>query len=603
MRVKTLICVIYLVCLCRSQAGPNIIHLMVDDLGYADLAVMGHPYVKTPNIDQLFSEGAQVDTYYSCSPVCSPSRAAVLTGRNPVPVWNYFSTRQNNERWGQPDHVDYSGPTIAKSLATAGYKTAHIGKWHLGNMPPSAYGFHVDRAAGQYWTYNNNFFVNSTALIRDEVDAFIDRVGDDPFYLQYWFESVHAPVVASAAAMEPYDDMEIDFSQFPQKMQDYYAEQGDGAESKLKRHMAKITELDEAVGALMAKLESTGKINNTFILFTSDNGPEWYGIQAASITGSGSAGHLRGRKRSLYEGGIRMPCCLWMPTRIAPQVHRGAAMSQKDFFRTTLELAGAEVPEGVEGESLFSLLSSDERQTDLIWRFEGPIWGPEENKSPPFVIRRGPWKYLTDRDNSIEELYHIPTDPSEEHDLSLAEPTKVVELRLALNAWIEENVPNIPTFFIEQQTPGDGVVTLDARAKGANLLWHDWYRDGTLVSSGRPSRYEATEPGTYHCVVSNSYGTAQSIDFVISSIPSGLTEPTPSMTFDADGCGVIHTPDYVWTRQGYFSFGSTEFEVQQSTNLETWLQVPRPSFWMMEGKICIPRDEHAECMFYRVLPK
>ncbi|MGJ8655804.1 MAG: sulfatase-like hydrolase/transferase [Akkermansiaceae bacterium] len=595
--------IVYIFLLLRVIGSPNIIHLMVDDLGYADLAIMGHPYVKTPHIDKLFREGAQINSYYSCAPVCSPSRGAVVTGKNPVPVWNYFSTRQNNERWGQPDQVTYSEATIARSLASAGYITAHIGKWHLGNVPPSAYGFHVERTAGQYWTYENDFWINSTSQISSEVHAFIDRIEDQPFYLQYWFEAVHAPVIPSEAALAPYNDMVIDFTQFPQRMQDYYAAQGASAELNLKRHMAKITEIDNAVGSLMIKLEQTGQLSNTCILFTSDNGPEWYGLAGQAITGSGSVGVLRGRKRSLYEGGIRMPCCLWMPLRVSPQIHQGAALSQKDFFCTAMDLAGATVPDGVEGESLLSQLGQAERSDDLIWRFEGPIWGPAEYASPPFAIRRGPWKYLTNRDNSIEELYHIPNDPAESNNLAGVEPAKVEELRIALNAWIQANVPNIPRFFIEKQTQESGAVTLDARAKGANLLWHTWFHNDNPVGSGLPSRLQVTETGTYHCVVTNSYGSARSKDFIVTEIPPVEEWSLPQILMKDDGSCVISTSESLWTRPLSFRGLTHNFELQKSSSLSNWNPIELNDFLMIDNQIVLPRNEAVNRMFYRIVEK
>jgi len=295
-----------------QQRPSNVVFILADDLGWGDLGCYGHPHIRTPNLDRLAGQGAQFTQFYVNGSVCSPTRSAFMTGHFPARhrVHGHFAEHKLNEARSMPDWLDPSVVTLPKLLKDAGYATAHFGKWHLGSGPgapePHAYGFDDYRtvnANGPGWDQRDRFFrARSTELIVDETIRFVEQNRSRPFYVNVWSLLPHATLDPTEEQLKLYERY-APAGQVPHKgaTQIFYAS---------------VTALDSAVGRLLKRLEELGLTQNTLVLFSSDNGPEDMEIRNASHSGAGSAGPFRGRKRSLYEGGVRVPLLARWPGRI-----------------------------------------------------------------------------------------------------------------------------------------------------------------------------------------------------------------------------------------------------------------------------------------------
>jgi arylsulfatase A len=408
---------------------PNVVILLADDLGYGDLGCYGHPTIRTPNLDRMASEGIKLTQFYSAASVCTPSRAALLTGRLPVRS-GLTSVLFPFSRSGLP-----SGEiTIAESVKSRGYSTMCVGKWHLGHEPeflPTRHGF--DRFFGI--PYSHDMTIRESGqmlalpLMRDEtvvesrVDAatLTERYTDEavgflqahskagsgrgtPFFLYVAYSSPHTPLASGPAqrgrsARGPYGDA--------------------------------VEEMDTSVGRILQTLRDNALDSNTLVVFTSDNGP-WL-LQG---TDGGSAGLLREGKGSTWEGGMREPCLVRWPGVVSPGRVSGDIACTMDWFVTVLQLAGAEVPgdRPIDGVSLVPMLKGA---------------GPSPRQVMPYfagnslaAVRKGPWKlHLMSRDaNSanplrmlprsydVPLLFHLEHDPSELHDVAHQYSDVVAEL-------------------------------------------------------------------------------------------------------------------------------------------------------------------------------
>jgi arylsulfatase A-like enzyme len=281
---------------------PNIVFILADDLGWGDLSCYGNQRLKTPNLDRLAAQGTLFTQFYVNGPVCSPSRAAFMTGHFPARhrIHGHLATAEENQRRGMPNFLDPSIPTVASLLKKAGYRTGHFGKWHLGSgpgaPPPEAYGFDVSRpvnSSNPYWREDkiSYFRAHSTRLIVDEVLQFIKQDLSCPFYVNVWTLLPHATLDPTKEQLEPFMKLS------PQT--------ASGHLGSHQIYFASLRELDTQLGRLIDELDKLGLKDNTLILFSSDNGPEDIHIRNASHSAFGSPGPFRGRKRSLYEGGIR----------------------------------------------------------------------------------------------------------------------------------------------------------------------------------------------------------------------------------------------------------------------------------------------------------
>ena len=419
-----------------AASKPNIIFILADDLGWGDLGCYGHPIIKSPNLDKLAKQGTLFTQFYVLGSVCSPSRCAFMTSHFPARerIHGHFAAHEQNEARGMPDWLDPKVETLPRLLKQAGYVTAHFGKWHLGNNPgappPTAYGFDESKTVnsnGPGWDEpDSSFRAKSTTAIVDETLRFIKANPGKPFYVNFWSLVPHATLNPTEEQMKPYERFSL----------------GRGIPHKTTQQIfySSVTDLDTQVGRLMDELDKMGLADNTLILFSSDNGPEDIHIANAGHSGIGSAGPFRGRKRSLYEGGVRLPFIVRWPGKVpAGRIEDKSVVASVDFLPTICKLAGVPLPVGdkLDGEDVGDILfgQSRPRTTSLMWEWRFNIAGETMHHSPMLAIREGDWKLLMNPDRSRIELYDIPRDATQLNNAAEKHPDIVQRMSEKLLAW------------------------------------------------------------------------------------------------------------------------------------------------------------------------
>ena len=455
-----------------QQAGdkpPNFIFILADDLGWSDLGCYGHAQLKTPNLDRMAREGMLFTQFYVNGSVCSPSRCAFMTGQYPARhrIHGHYAEHSLNAARGMNNWLSPEVPNVAALLHKAGYATAHFGKWHLGNgegaPPPTAYGFDVSRtvnANGPAWEEPDvSFRAKSSAAIVEETIRFITAQKGKPFYVQSWMLIPHATLNPTAEQMQPYERLQPGGNRFPFK-------------SAAQIFYGSVTEMDKQIGRLLQAVEELGLAENTVIFFSSDNGPEDIHVNNAGHSGVGSAGPFRGRKRSLYEGGIRVPGILRWPARVpAGKVDSESVVAGVDWLPTVCKLAGVAVPgtHPLDGEDMSDIWSgkSRARTKALMWEWRFRIFGEPFHQSPMLAIREGDWKLLMNPDRSRVELYQMREDLTQLNNVADKNANVVKRLSEQVLAWQKE-LPDGP------KDPGAGQV---------NYAW-----PGMDKPAARPSR-------------------------------------------------------------------------------------------------------------------
>jgi len=415
---------------------PNIIYILADDLGYGDLGCYGQEHIQTPNLDLMAAEGMRFTSHYSGSTVCAPSRAVLMTG---IHTGHLRSNSQGQTL--APDDI-----IIPKLLKQKGYRTALIGKWGLGEDgttgEPNKQGFDYffgylnQIRAHNYWTdwlWRNQDTVRldnevvivdegyakgvgsyatkkeeySHDLFTEEALQFIDESQDTSFFLYLAYTIPHANNEGGQQGMEVPSDAPYTDTDFPQQQ---------------KNMAAMVTRMDGDIGKILTALENAGIAENTLVIFTSDNGPHKEGGNDPDFFNSN--GPLRGIKRDLYEGGIRMPCIAWWPETIAPGSETDHISGFQDVLPTMMDVATIEKPDSIDGISFLPTLlgNSDEQQQHdyLYWEF------PEQGGK--VALRQNNWKLVINQDNP-PELYDLSEDIGETNNLASDMPEKVVELQ------------------------------------------------------------------------------------------------------------------------------------------------------------------------------
>jgi arylsulfatase A-like enzyme len=412
-----------------ADRRPNIIVLLADDFGFGDVAVYGGK-TPTPNLDTMAREGTRFTQFYVASPICSPSRCALITGQFPArwQITSYLQTRKGNRACEQVDFLDPRAPSLPRALKSAGYATMHVGKWHLGggrdvtNAPKfAAYGYDV--GYGTYESPEPHPDITATNWIwspRDKVKRWersrwmVDRTleflrthTNQPCFVNLWFDDVHTPWVPS------------------RDVQDDTSLRGD-----MKKNLRPVlTEMDREIGRLLATLRETGAASNTLVLFLGDNGP------LPTFQQERTAG-LRGSKLSLYEGGIREPFIAWWPGRIRGNaLDTNSVLNAVDLFPTLAALAGVETTERLagDGEDISNALfgKSFTRTKPMFWEYgrnTNSFGFPRitRDRSPNLAMRDGNWKLLFNANGTGAELYDVVRDLNETRDVS-AEQREVTE--------------------------------------------------------------------------------------------------------------------------------------------------------------------------------
>jgi arylsulfatase A-like enzyme len=440
-------------------ARPNILFILADDMGFSDLSVMGNRKVATPHLDRLAQQGVLMTRFYDAAPICSSSRAGFFTGRFPAEVSfvGITAARAKNAQLGQADWLDPKLPNLARMLKGAGYATAHIGKWHMGggrdigDAPwPTAYGFDEsfttfeglgprvlvsdeernlsDQSAklGQgafSWEVKKNL----TPLYGDKTIDFVTRNKDRPWFVQLWLNDVHDPWAPAA--------------------EDLATVRGKGKDADDEKFLASLVGMDRALGRVFARLEAMGEAQDTLIIFTSDNGPSpLKRYMKDGATPPGGAGDLRGRKFSLYEGGIRQPLILHWPGHV-----RAGHRDEKtvghgvDLLPTLAGIAGAPVGANARGVDLAPVLAGGEvaQRPALFWAY-GKEGAPDQpnlspnprDVSPRFAVREDDWKLLMNAGGAEVQLYDLAADPNEARNLAASQPAVRDRLMAKLRGWM-----------------------------------------------------------------------------------------------------------------------------------------------------------------------
>lgn len=402
-----------------DASKPNIVVILCDDLGYGDLSCFAHPVIQTPHLDKLAEGGLKLTHYYSPSPVCSPSRAGLLSGRNPNRLGIHDWIPGNSGIYMRPGEV-----TIAHLLKKAGYKTCHVGKWHLNSKTDGSEPTPGD-AGFDHWMYTQNnaapSHLNPTNFVRNgkpvgptegpsshacvaEATQWLDRVKkDERFFLNVWFHETHEPVASAEEFLSQYpDEKNID-----------------------KRHyLANATQMDAAVGKLMKYLTDRGLMENTFIVFTSDNGPETLHRYKGANRSYGSPGPLRGMKLHITEAGYRVPGIIHWPGHTKPGTVSATPICSVDLLPTFCAIAGIEPPmdRALDGANILPMFEGKPiaRPHPLYWQYDFAIGQPWE-----VSLRDGDWKLLADQKLESFALYNLANDTAEATDLSAKEPERV----------------------------------------------------------------------------------------------------------------------------------------------------------------------------------
>lgn len=435
--------------LAAETAKLNIVQILIDDMGYADLGCYGGPF-PTPHIDRIAAEGIRFTQGYVASPICSPSRVGIFTGQCPSRhgIYSFLDSRQRHRELGMRDYLDVKAPSIARTFQQAGYATAHIGKWHMGggrdvgDAPlPTEYGFDEsltsfeglgDRVLppGRLSELNEKLGrgkithapqADLTGIYVDRTVDFIkrSREGKKPFYIHLWLNDVHDPFTPKPELMARY--------------QQY------SANKYVQQYFATIHEMDRQIGRLM---QVTGK--DTLVVLLSDNGPTaWPRYYKEGLEPPGLTGGLRGRKWSLYEGGVRVPFMARLPGRIpAGRVDRSTVVSSLDLFPTCCRLAGVAVPKiPLDGEDVSQAFHGRPltRKQDLFWDYGRDSTyirpGLERDRSPNLAVRSGKWKLLTNADGSSTELYDLSQAQKEDTNMADRHPDVARRLSARLLAW------------------------------------------------------------------------------------------------------------------------------------------------------------------------
>jgi uncharacterized sulfatase len=438
----------------RAPQPPNVIFLLVDDMGYGDLAAWGDHAIRTPNLDRLASEGLRIDQFYVAQPICSPSRVGFTTGQFPQRwrITSFLANTRSNKARGMENFLSLKAPTLARCLQDAGYATGHFGKWHMGGQRDfgdapliSEYGFDAsltqfeglgDRILPNYsrkmeprWPDTRHplgagseklgrgkcEYVNRWEVTGRFVDRAIEFIEDakksgKPFYVNLWSDDPHTPVEPSA----PYR----------------------GDYSQRTRYHGVVHELDRDLGRIIDHVRNDPALrDNTIIIFASDNGPE---------EGCGSNGNLRGHKGILYEGGIREPFIIWAPRHLAPgragKTNTTSIISGLDLAPTILSITNVRPKNAIafDGRDMSEILlgrsAAIGRPAPLFWARPPDRPGSKDAPAPDYAMRDGKWKLLTFTDGRAE-LYNIDADPGEMYDQSEASPKVVAAMTKKLSAW------------------------------------------------------------------------------------------------------------------------------------------------------------------------
>jgi arylsulfatase A-like enzyme len=437
---------------------PNVIVFFADDLGARDLGIEGSTFYETPHLDRFAAEGVRFTQGYAANPVCSPTRYALATGRYPtrsgLTNWLTGLRAEKFEPAPLTREMALSDTTLAEVLRDAGYHTAHVGKWHLGETEefwPEAQGYAVNIAGnkqGHPPSYFSPYRVNRltdgppgeflTDRLARETIAQIETAQREgrPFFISHNFYQVHTPLRAPEALVKKYEakaarlGLTSTFTEEPQYHLNAKGPRRVRATQAHATYAAMVESMDTAFGAIVSRLAELGLAENTLIIFTSDNG----GLSTSEGAPTSNL-PFRGGKGWVYEGGIRVPFLARWPAALPSGRTLDEPVITMDIFPTVLSAAGLSAPANLtlDGRNFLSAArGTPATPRDLFWHY--PHYG-NQGGFPGGAIRAGEWKLVENYEDGSCALYHLARDPGELHDLAAAEPARVAELRARLHAW------------------------------------------------------------------------------------------------------------------------------------------------------------------------
>lgn len=434
----------------QEMESPNIIFILTDDMGYGDIGTYGGKFNPTPCLDRMAEEGIKFNQYYSASPISSPSRAGLLTGKHPGTwhITSYLQTREGNRNADMRDYLTTDAPTLPHAMKKGGYKTAHIGKWHLGggrdvyDAPPfSEYGY--DEYCSTYespqadplltatdWIWSPQDSIKRwerTAYFVDKTLDFLKRHKGEPCFINLWPDDMHDPWVGNLEEQQ-------------EVPKDYRSE---------KNFRTVLIEYDRQIGRLLQGIKELNLDKNTIVIFTSDNGP------APSFRGS-RAGSMRGCKASLFEGGMHLPFIVWDAKGSLPKgaIDNSSVVSALDMFESLCSLAGVALPEGYKSDGMDmskALLGQpQQRNIPLFWEyrrndsnaFPRPF---DQDVSPNIAVREGDWKLLVNADGSDVMLFNLHDNLRETIEVSSKYPEVTQRLKEMALTW-RKSLPVYPNY-------------------------------------------------------------------------------------------------------------------------------------------------------------
>lgn len=437
----------------RGAEHPNVIVVLIDDMGWADLSCFGGKKPETENIDRLAREGIRFTQFYVNSPICSPSRVALSTGQYPQRwrITSFLNNRKSNAERGVAQWLDPAAPMLARELKKVGYATGHFGKWHMGGQrdvddapPIQAYGFEESLtnfegmgpkllpltmnpdwdAPKRIWEDAERLGAPVTWMQRSEITGgfvkeairFIDKASADgkPFFVNLWPDDVHSP---------------------------FFPPLSKWRNGKRALYRSVLDSMDEQLGVLFDHLRANEALRkNTIVLLCSDNGPEF---------GAGTCEPFRGAKTWLYEGGVRSPLIVWAPGWMdkasTGTTNEDSVLCSLDLNRSLYALCNATLPSdtALDGENLAGTLLGKEkksREAPIFWRRPpdrpGFTAGFDED-NPDLAVRLGKWKYYVNYDGSTPQLYDLESDPSETNNLAKHQADVVNQLHTLVIQWNE----------------------------------------------------------------------------------------------------------------------------------------------------------------------
>jgi arylsulfatase A-like enzyme len=481
MKITSLLLLLGIATAAPAATKPNVVFILADDLGWNDLSLYGSKFHETPNIDALAKRGMKFNRAYSASPLCSPTRSSILTGLAPARIGITAPTCHDPEVVLEKGLIQKAAATVKALTANSltrlktdyytlgeafkdnGYATGHFGKWHLGPEPysPLQQGFDTDiphtsapspLGKGFFypfpvWKNHGKLGDNLEDLLADEAVKFIAQHKDKPFFLNYWSFQAHSPWQAK--------DQQID---------KYRAKADPSSLQRNPVYAGMVETLDEVVGRLVDALDQAGVLENTIIIFSSDNGPYFIPnkehmpeeFHKVPVT---SAQPLRAGKGTIYEAGTRVPLVVVWPGKIKPAAESDALIQSTDFFPTFADIFAWKLPSDIKFDGISQRTvweTNTSVRTELFCHFpHSPARGDYEKMpaptpvSPASYLRSGDWKlirlYCDNADQSDRyELYNLANDPGERNDLAPSQPARVKELAARLDVYLKKTAAVIP---------------------------------------------------------------------------------------------------------------------------------------------------------------